>query len=213
MEQLTQTQLEDLICEVIRFCQKWGQWREATLYCGGKKYEWCEEDSAFRGFRHVRVTEGIRLEDEDNMALQELRELNAQTGENVVLYLFGALGDLLGGPSVYEAKFSELSKEAQYELMQSEELLGDFDYLDEPRLDPIEFDSYEEYLDLEDEMEAAELERQIAMMKGKIIYREGGAIPEHIKAEFDKLLCRYGLNYSGTWGAVTFWRDERRAAS
>lgn len=216
MKHLTQAQLEDLACEIIRFCSKWTLWRGTALYCGGKKYEWCEERAEFCGLNHVRVTEGVRPEDEDNMALQELLELEAQDRERTVLYLTGELGDLLGGPGEYTAEFSALSREAQVELLADEELLGDLaDALPvdfgASSLDPIEFDSRETYLELESEMQAARVEKAIVRLSRERIECDGGALPRHIVRDFEALIGKYGLNWSGVWGAASCRYDEREA--
>lgn len=215
MKHLTGAQLEDLACEIIRFCSKWALWRGTELYCGGRKYEWCEERAEFYALNHVRVTEGVRPEDEDNMVLQELLELDAQDGEEPVLYLTGELGDLLGGPGEYTAKFSALSREAQGILLADEKLLGDLaDALPvdfgTPALDPMEFDSRETYLELEFEMEAARVEEAIARLSRERIECDGGVLPRHIIREFETLLGKYGLTWSGIWGAVSCRYDEWR---
>lgn len=217
MKQMTKAQLEDLACEIIRFCSKWVLWRGTVLYCGGKKYEWCEERAEFCGLNHVRVTEGVSPEDEDNMALRELLELDVRDREKTILYLAGTLGDFLGGPGEYTAEFSALSREAQAELLADEELLGDLaDALPvdfgTPALDPMEFDSLETYLELEFEMEAARVEEAIARLSRERIECDGGALPSHIIREFETLLEKYGLKWSGIWGAASCRYDERSVA-
>ena len=208
MKHLTEAQLEDLACGIIRFCSKWALWQGTELYCGGKKYEWCEEREEFHALNHVRVTEGIRPEDVDEMTLQELLELDAQDGVEPVLYITGELGDLLGGSGEYVAKFSALSREAQEELLADEELLGDLS--DElpgdfgtPTLDPLEFDSLETYMEFEFEMEEVRLEKAIAWLSHEWIECDGGVLPRHIIQEFETLLGKYGLKWSGIWGAAS----------
>ena len=153
---LTDEQKETLAMEVISFCKKWGMWHHVQIFTGGK----CYSDSHDTGGNE---SNDVKIREEKNpgkymkglyrgMYFEEMNPENIfhMTFEGPLCSFF--LDD--GRPAVQK---NELSPEVIKTIKESD------DYFDDLRreihdeiskcfftYDPMEFDSYEEYLEASD---------------------------------------------------------------
>jgi hypothetical protein len=256
---------QDLADDIIKFCKKWGMWKDTAVYTGGKCYTDIDakESDTFRGNTFVavsnepnpeRCTSGWVDDGDENvrMSFSNPEHLLDMTFEGP-LY-----GLLVNGE--YEVKVCDLSGETKKYIAGVEggsvadEIEGKVwektdAYIDENQgWDPAEFDSYEEYLELnqycEPYYDAAIFENQptdfatrdeyLQMLVNALAIKEtaveeyyrdeawecdkdiwdmsmlydDGAIAEHIIAEFNQLLEKYGLWYElGFSWCLTAYRD------
>lgn len=127
---------ERLVRDMISFCKKWGLWQAVTIYIGGKYYTDATDESHWEGIRGVKV-------------------MNEPHPKSCLYMTFdGPLSQLLRHME-YEVKIEKLSEDAKKFICQNdneiqmEAYLKAADYLESPQgLDPADFDSYEEYLEL-----------------------------------------------------------------
>ena len=153
---LTDEQKEALAMEVISFCKKWGMWHRVQIFTGGK----CYFDSQDTENNDVKIIE-------ENDIVKYMPDVYSEeffkdeNPENIFHMTFeGPLCDFFSDDYIAVVQKNELSleaikiiKESDYYFegirMEIHEEIGEYckDFYD---YDPMEFDSYEEYLEAAD---------------------------------------------------------------
>ena len=169
--------LENLVKELIDFCKKWGLWEDVQIFAGGKCYTDMYDSDVHMDsqIKYTKLDEDVYVRDEpdpDEYLTGFVSSYNTFTGqydvekacfsnpEHILDMTFeGPLYQLLRY-SELEVKVENLSDEAK-RILYIQDIEESVKYSDEllelknnyRGWDPAEFDSYEEYLDMEDELE------------------------------------------------------------
>jgi len=222
-KRLTPEEIDDFTFELIRFCFKWGLWEDTQIFSNGNRYSFClpgEESTDFRGFR-VRITKerpedyipGL-LEDKDYQELYVNPDhiLSMKQGER--LYM-------LTDEGLFAAELSKLSEEGVHQLLMLdhgilEEALGVIEGEDpDPILEQMEFESYDEFRELEDDLQDLRLLEIIDhIRKRERVHYSGFKNPvvNRILEEFNGIFDKYGVWYN-SWliGSLTCYYHWMKA--
>lgn len=205
---------EDFIYDIIKFCIKWGLWYSVVMWTKEKnfisfEYENPEEKQGFRDLTSVWVSP--RYPDEDEELSEE--EMDFPEPENVILYYEGEtpLAYLFGlfGYRKYCVELQYVSQEAfefilQYEYFDSEEITVDSDETGELELYPVlekwEFDSYNEFEELEEEID---YDRWVEIKEEKrnerVSYEKGTEVYTKVLEEFNAIMEKHNVR-CGAYG-------------
>lgn len=179
---MTKLETENFGYEVIKFLQGWDLWDGVAVVFNGNRYSGTEPEGVFGNLRDIR---DIRI------SVSNDEEFKDYKNTVLVIECEGKLSEFLAYGS-YCPKYDNLSYEAKLCVANED---GSVDYeLEErlPILDRDDFDSYQEYLDLEAEMEEQEIHRILDdfYFGGQTC---GEKVKNHIKNEFYALLEKYNV--------------------
>ena len=167
---LTNEMSEQLAMDIISFCKKWGLWKEVQIFTGGKCYT---DINGIDPMEYTKIEENVyvRSEQDPDSYLSGYIEINSfhidDAGEHTCEYekrcfsnpehlldmtFEGPLYELLnyGELNVW---LEDLSDEARKYLLREKMKWDDgaAEFIDHYcGWDPVEYDSYEDYLELED---------------------------------------------------------------
>ena len=151
-------QSENLAYDIILYLQKWGMWRDISIYTGGKRYTDCDvsDGDGFRGLTGVKVSDAPNPEEYTTGYIEgyegkEGKWISFSNPEHLLDMTFEGAFYLLLNFLEYSVETDDLSEEAKkYIVYHDEDFLCDaYDYLNiRDGWDPMEFDSYDEYLEL-----------------------------------------------------------------
>ena len=171
-----QIDLEQLTEDMIRFLQTWGLWEDTVILTKGNKYAYTKDgNETFRNLRHVKVMEGIDPEkmmkgctEEDDCQGRPIWRSYANPEHVFDMVFEGPLCALLGY-EVYEPVKADIGEEAWNTIFQNDtdnSIMRDFlhkkygcadaeeylekiqkEELDYSEWDPLEFDTWDEYLE------------------------------------------------------------------
>ncbi|MGN0435420.1 MAG: hypothetical protein ACI4D8_02185 [Wujia sp.] len=159
MNRFTIETSKQLAKDIITFCKKWGMWQDVAIYTGGKCYTDASDDHCYEGISGVIVREELHPEECTKGVIYgvdgECEWKSFSNPEHILDMTFdGTLYQLLRHRE-YDVKAENLSEDARkYISMHDEEVEDDvfleaMDYLENREgWDPMEFDSYEEYLEV-----------------------------------------------------------------
>ena len=199
-------QKEQLIIEIIAFFKKWALWQSVDIYCNKICYSSYQTDNSTEGVGDWR---GVYIAPSSYDVLPEYMEYygEAPQSEPLMTILFEGVGfSELISHGFYIASVRGIFDDALMFIAREEGLL--YEYEEElrayPLLDDTELESYEEYQDMEDELEEQEILQRL---------RETGPIlcsrntVDAIASEFHNIFGRYGVELSPigyNWGYVCF---------
>lgn len=159
--------MEKLAYEIINFCKKWGMWRDVQILTGGKCYSACQNTPDKIKVREEKnpeeYTSGYR-----ERANGEIEDVDYSNPEKILDMTFEGPLYLLLRHHEYSVEMEDLSDEARMYILREnekkieeekkkEEEEEEIDYAEEMTeeymerrygWDPMEYDSYEEYLNL-----------------------------------------------------------------
>lgn len=167
--------LDEMALDMIRFLKKWGLWRDATILTNGHMYSYGKKDSdAFDGIEnvnyacdvnHVEYTRGLVERPDGSKEWESL----ANPEHHFDLIYEGPLGTLLNY-HLYEPDIKGVSEEGWEAIFGETDILQDYiasqlevssvqelgrkmwlDIFDNSEIsvwDPLEYDTYDEYLEL-----------------------------------------------------------------
>ena len=152
-------QSEQLAMDIISFCKKWGMWQDVQIFTGGKCYTDSKEAANYNGISGVKIRVEANPDERTKGLTQdcdgEWDYKCFSNPEHLLDMTFDGPLCLLLSYGEYEVSTENLSAEAKEYIALNDEEVEDevidkaLDYLDNGQgWDPIEFDSYEEYLEL-----------------------------------------------------------------
>jgi len=204
-KRLTPEEIDDFTYELIRFCFKWGLWEDTNIFSNGNRYADClsgEESTDFRGFR-VRITKE-RPEDYiyDVSGGKDYQELYVNP-DHILSMIMGERLCMLTDEGLFSAHLSELSEDGVHQLLALdpsilEECLGEIGESPDPILEQMEFESYDEFRELEDDLQDLRLLETIdRLRKWRSVHYRGFDDPvvSHVLEEFDGIFEKYGVWY------------------
>ena len=205
---------EELAYKIIRFLKKWGMWNSITIYCNGKSYSDYWPDECTFGFRDLK---DIRVGSAGSEVLESLWTFD-ECHHGMCLKKFPILTISCEGTKlnellndrVYYANIPELSDEAQKYVIEEDALIGFLEdsFAESPILDDTDFNSYDEYLSMELEIEDEEKYLAIQSMRDIMCSR---IVVDAIIQEFEDLFQQYHIEYEPIgyfYGVACFEMDE-----
>lgn len=166
---------EKLATEIIGFCKKWGLWQDVCIYTGGKCYtdlinddenylyinpekdvyvrEECNPDRFLTGYTDVGTYEEPRNEERCFANPEHLLDMTYE-GPLYMLLRYHEYEVRIDTLPDETKKFLEIYDDSIRDNIEAEAYCMAYDYMENKEgWDPVEFDSYEEYLKLQDEIE------------------------------------------------------------
>ena len=201
---------EALIIDIVRFFKKYGLFRSVYLFCDGKSYSDFRTDACSEGTGSLcRVYIAPSTYDVTPEYIEYYGEAPQSTPLMTILFEGVGFRELISY-GVYTAPVWKISNEALLFIAEKEELLEEYEeeFQDCPILDYTEFESYEEFQEMEAELEEKEILE---------ILREAGSIPcshrtvKAIEEEFFNIFAPYGIKLrplGSCWGFVCFEANE-----
>lgn len=204
---------ERLAYELIKYLMKWGMWREdAQIFCGGKAYipseylsdaqsEGREEEVYGYGEFYDFSEKQVGFRDLESVVIVKDRKQKEHHPYPLYILPGEALFFLI---EYYEygvgLKLSDVSDEIKDYFIETYELLYDyidFDDIDRPAsiLDATEFDSYDDYWELEDDMQDRQMKRAMRQIydSNMSIEGKGRFLTDLARAEFYDIIDKFGL--------------------
>ena len=216
-KRLTPEEIENLTCDLLRFCVKWGMF-DNCIFSGGKWYRFAlphrgEKTEMFHDLPGVVIKtlkpENCFFENEWKYVKLILRE-NGQQDHILSMAIDGSLYELLNY-GVYEMdNISALPEDvralllkldpALYKRILGYDLLGD----EGPVLNPLEFDSREEYMEFEDVFRPPEPDVTLLDWRWIDVHYSGYNDPvvRAIRGEFDSIFDKYGVWHDSATASV-----------
>jgi len=163
---------EKLALEIVAFLRKWGMWEDVQIFTGGKCYADNHGELIIRKEEHPeKYTEGFGGRDCNGNSVWE----DYSNPQRLLDMTFEGALSLLLRHHEYEVKIADVSEEVKHLIIteKHEDLVDDtdilVDYLDgKYDWDPAEFDSYEEWLELNQycDMDLCHADSQVAKVYG-----------------------------------------------
>lgn len=153
--------MEKLAYDIINFCKKWGMWRDVQIFTGGKCYSACE-DSPDKIKAREEKNPGEYTKEIIERVNGELVYKDFSNPEKILDMTFEGPLYLLLRHHEYEVEMEDLSDEARMYILrenekkfeEEEEEIDSAEEITEEYMerregwDPMEYDSYAEYMDL-----------------------------------------------------------------
>ena len=194
-------QKKQLVIEVIRFFKKWALWGSVDIFCNNIRYSCFRFDESTEGSGDLS---GVYIAPSFDKATTEHTEYY---GEPLMTILFEGVGfSELISSGFYNAPVYELTDDVLFLIAKNEGLLNYYEekYKCCPILDYTEFESYEEFREMETELEKQEILKELRTV-GSI--RCSQRTVDAIKEEFDSIFVRYGIKrypIGNIWGYACF---------
>ncbi len=152
---VTNEMSEQLAADIISFCKKWGLWKDVQIFTGGKCYTDQIYPSGSEEYTKIEENVYVRSERDPDPYLSGNDGCFSNPEHLLDMTFEGPLYNLLNDGELH-VWLENVSDEARKYLLR--EMIkwndGATEFIDHYRgWDPVEYDSYEEYLELEDSPE------------------------------------------------------------
>ena len=189
MNELSKQNQEYLAEELIAFCEKWGMWKDVSIHfkeeCYADQYYKDDELKKYFEEEHIKAKYHCYKTDE---------ELNENSAFKIKYD--STLAEVFG-MGVYEMDWDDISLEGKLYIARNTNVLEENGYDEDDYkvyLDKTEFDSYEEYKEMQLEENDKEFIKFLETVSLGFINLDV-KVADHIEEEFVEILDRYGLWY------------------
>lgn len=217
VRKLSSQEYENLVYDIIRYCKKWGMWEGVKIFCEGKSFSDALGDSEGKvikeGFRELKDVVVTEHDDPTDYICQEDEDMEGFVNPDHILSMVfdGPLCTLLGS-GVYEVEWNDIEQHGREYLIREGSVLEKYCDYDPDEVESIlnqdEFDSYEEYEKLEEEMQNEALLNMIQDLTFETICYELDSVSDYIESEFRKILDKYGIWYEmgHSWSLTCYYQ-------
>jgi len=169
-------QIENMVNEIITFLKKWDLWESVEIYCDGKRYLPYSNSN----YDYIDMND-----------YQKVFDTSPEQLPLLYIWCEGTRLSSLLAYGVYEVRLSKLSDAERKYIIKAEKLdeLHRLYYEDHSILEETDFDSYEEYFELERELEEQEIIEELCFFEP---YNCGEAVVEKIRREFYAIIEKPG---------------------